>query len=260
MTGLRAKRWKQGLRLATTAFGLGACIATLPHGVSAQTAPATPAPDAAPRMDTDALARAAQNPIAAMISVPFQNNTNFNYGPNGHTQNILNIQPVVPFRLNDDWNVITRTILPVISQPSFAPGEDSTFGLGAVQFSTFLSPAQAGRVIGGGTVVQAPTTTDSALGSNVWGGGPTFVALTMTGPWVLGGLVNNIWSFGGEGRDRYNNFTFQPFINYYFPESPGTYLSFSPLITANWEARSGEQWTVPVGLSGGQIFRVGGSR
>jgi hypothetical protein len=110
---------------------------------------------------------------------------------------------------------------------------------------------------GAGAVVQAPTTTDSALGSNVWGGGPTFVALTMTGPWVLGGLVNNIWSFGGEERNRYNNFTFQPFINYNIPQSPGTYLSFSPLITANWEARSGEQWTVPVGLGAGQIFRIG---
>lgn len=255
MTLGRVMRWERGLRRATAAFVVGTCIVMLPYGLSAQTAPA---PDAAPRMDADALARAAQNPVAAMISVPFQNNTNFNYGPNGHAQNILNIQPVVPFRLNDDWNVITRTVLPVISQPGFAPGEDSTFGLGAVQFSTFLSPAQAGRVIwGAGTVIQAPTTTDSALGSNVWGGGPTFVALTMAGPWVLGGLVNNIWSFGGEGRDRYSNLTVQPFINYNLPRSPGTYLSFSPLITANWEARSGEQWTMPVGLAAGQIFRIG---
>jgi hypothetical protein len=248
------------------ALATGVAVTVLSFGLMTSPASAqqlrgtagAPAAEGAPRMDADALARAAQNPIAAMISVPFQNNTNFNYGPNGHTQNILNIQPVVPFRVNEDWNVITRTILPVISQPSFAPGGDSTFGLGAVQFSTFLSPAQAGRVIwGAGAVVQAPTTTDSALGSNVWGGGPTFVALTMAGPWVLGGLVNNIWSFGGEERNRYNNFTFQPFINYNIPQSPGTYLSFSPLITANWEARSGEQWTVPVGLGAGQIFRIG---
>jgi hypothetical protein len=217
-----------------------------------------PAAEGAPRMDADALARAAQNPVAAMISVPFQNNTNLNYGPRNHTQNILNIQPVIPLGLNDDWNVITRTIVPVISQPGFAPGEGTTFGLGAVQFSAFLSPAQSGRLIWGvGAVAQVPTITDKALGSTAWGVGPTAVALTMAGPWVIGGLVNNIWSMGGEGRNKYNNFTFQPFINYNFPQSPGTYLSFSPLITANWEARSGDQWTVPLGLAAGQIFRIG---
>lgn len=109
-----------------------------------------PAAEGAPRMDADALARAAQNPVAAMISVPFQNNTNLNYGPRNDTQNILNIQPVIPLGLNDDWNVITRTIVPVISQPGFAPGEGTTFGLGAVQFSSFLSPARTGRIIWGG--------------------------------------------------------------------------------------------------------------
>ncbi len=255
LAGRQEERRRRGFRLATAAFTLGACFAALTPRLAAQTA----APDeGGPRMDADALARSAQNPIAAMISVPFQNNTNFNYGPRDHTQNILNIQPVIPFGLNDDWNVITRTIVPVISQPGFAPGEGTTFGVGAVQFSTFLSPAQAGRVIWGvGAVAQAPTITDKALGSTAWGVGPTAVALTMAGPWVIGGLVNNIWSIGGEGRNKYNNFTFQPFINYNFPQSPGTYLSFSPLITANWEARGGEQWTVPVGLGAGQIFRIG---
>jgi hypothetical protein len=251
----QAGRWRRGLRLATTAVILGTCVAALPPPLAAQTAPSA---EGGPRMDTDALARAAQNPIAAMISVPFQNNTNFNYGPRNHTQNILNIQPVLPLGLNDDWNVITRTIVPVISQPGFAPGEGTTFGLGAVQFSAFLSPAQSGRIIWGvGAVAQAPTITDKALGSTAWGVGPTAVALTMAGAWVIGGLVNNIWSMGGEGRNKYNNFTFQPFINYNFPQSPGTYLSFSPLITANWEARGGDQWTVPLGLAAGQIFRIG---
>jgi hypothetical protein len=255
ITAGQAGRWTRGLRLATTTFVLGACVAALPPRLAAQTAPAA---EGAPRMDADALARAAQNPVAAMISVPFQNNTNLNYGPRNHTQNVLNIQPVIPLGLNDDWNVITRTILPVISQPGFPPGEGTTFGLGAVQFSAFLSPAQAGRLIWGvGGVVQAPTITDKALGSRAWGAGPTAVALTMAGPWVIGGLVNNIWSMGGEGRNTYNTFTFQPFINYNFPQSPGTYLSFSPLITANWEARGGDQWTVPVGLAAGQIFRIG---
>jgi hypothetical protein len=215
-------------------------------------------PQANMQGSAEALARAAQNPIAAMISVPFQNNVNFGYGPNEHIQNVLNIQPVVPFRLNEQWNLVTRTILPLISQPGLVPGEGTTFGLGATQFSAFLSPAQPGPLIwGAGAVVQAPTATDSALGSNVWGGGPTIVALTMTGPWVIGGLANNIWSAGGDGLNRYNTLTIQPFVNYNFPESPGTYLSFSPLVTANWEAKSGQQWTVPVGLALGQILRLG---
>jgi len=215
-------------------------------------------PQAGAAGSAEELARAAQNPIAAMISVPFQNNMNFGYGPNDHIQNVLNIQPVVPFSLNEDWNLVTRTILPLISQPGMTPGQGTTFGLGATQFSAFLSPAQAGRLIwGAGAVVQAPTTTDQALGSNVWGGGPSFVALTMAGPWVIGGLVNNIWSAGGEGRNKYNTLTMQPFVNYNFASSPGTYMSFSPLITSNWEAESGQQWTVPLGLALGQILRIG---
>ena len=205
-----------------------------------------------------ALARAVQNPVADLISLPFQNNTNLNYGPRNHTQNVLNIQPVIPVGLNADWNLVTRTILPLISQPGFSPGQGTSFGLGATQASFFLSPARPGEVIwGAGAVVQTPTTTDQALGSNIWGGGPTFVALSMQGPWVIGGLVNNIWSFGGSRAERYNGLTFQPFINYNIPGSPGTYVSFSPIVTANWEARSGQQWTVPLGLAVGQVLPVG---
>ncbi len=224
-------------------------------------AQSTPGGEVRPNATQEAmaeLARAAQNPVADLISLPFQNNTNFNYGPNGHIQNVLNIQPVVPIRLNEDWNLVTRTILPVISQPGLAPGEGTTFGLGATQLNLFLSPNRSGRVIwGAGAVVQAPTTTDRALGSTVWGAGPTFVALTMQGPWVIGGLVNNIWSFGGDPRNRYNVLTAQPFINYNFPHSPGTYLSFSPIITANWDAKSGDVWTVPLGLAVGQVLPIG---
>ena len=124
-------------------------------------------PQAGAAGNAEELARAAQNPIAAMISIPFQNNMNFGYGPNDHIQNVLNIQPVVPFSLNEDWNLVTRTILPLISQPGMTPGQGTTFGLGATQFSALLSPAQAGRLI--------------------WGGGPSFVALTMAGlGWSVG--------------------------------------------------------------------------
>lgn len=205
-----------------------------------------------------ALAQAVQNPVADLISLPFQNNTNFNYGPRNHTQNILNIQPVVPFRLSEDWNLVTRSILPVVSQPGMTSGQGTTFGLGAAQASFFLSPVRPGSIIwGAGPAVQAPTTTNQALGSNIWGAGISGVALTMRGPWVLGGLVSNIWSFGGSRQDSYNILTAQPFINYNIPHRPGAYLSFSPIITANWEAKSGQQWTVPLGLAVGQVMPIG---
>ncbi|MBS7792352.1 hypothetical protein KTR66_20335 [Roseococcus sp. SDR] len=212
------------------------------------------------QLSLGALARIAQNPLAKVYSVPFQNNTNLGTGPRKQTENILNIQPVLPFGLNDDWNLITRTVFPVTSQPGLSPGQGSSFGLGATQGSFFLSPARqtAGIGWGAGILVQAPTVTEPALGSRVWGAGPSGIALTMRGPWVVGTLLNNVWSFGGGPQDAYNTFTFQPLINYNFAHSPGTYLSTQPLITADWLAPPGQRWTVPVGLALGQVFRVHG--
>lgn len=207
-----------------------------------------------------ALAREAQNPLARMYSLPFQNNTNLQMGPRGHTQNILNIQPVLPFGLNDDWNLITRSVLPVTSQPGMMPGQGTSFGLGALQTSLFLSPARRTDGIGwgAGVLVQAPTTTDMALGSNLWGAGPSGIMLAQGGPWVVGTLINNIWSFGGGPHNAINSFTFQPLINFNVAHSPGTYISTQPLITADWLAPAGQRWTVPVGLALGQVFRVSG--
>ncbi len=107
--------------------------------------------------DTEALAKAAQNPIAAMISLPFQNNTTFNVGAENQTQNVLNIQPVIPVKLDAEWNLITRTILPVISQPGFVPGQDRTNGIGDMQLELFVSPAKPGKLIwGAGPILQLP--------------------------------------------------------------------------------------------------------
>jgi hypothetical protein len=207
---------------------------------------------------SEELAKLAQNPIASLISVPFQSNTNFGFGPEDGTQNILNIQPVIPVTLNKDWNLITRTILPLIWQPELGPLQDSTFGLGDTQFSAFLSPSNAkGWIWGVGAVAQLPTHTDSALGNDNWGLGPTAVALHLEqgSPWVYGLLVNNVWSLGTSDDDpAYNNGLVQPFVNYNLPG--GTYLTSAPVITVNWEAE-GEQWTVPVGGGIGRIFRLG---
>ena len=145
------------------------------------------------------LAKAAQNPIASMISLPFQNNTNTNYGPEEKTQNILNIQPVWPFSVGENWNLITRTIIPVMSQPALTPNGERTSGLGDVSFSGFLSPKVAGKWIWGAGGVALLPTGDNELTADKWGLGPSFVALTFDGAWVYGGLINNIWSVSGSG-------------------------------------------------------------
>lgn len=207
------------------------------------------------------LAKAAQNPVADMISLPFQNNTNFNAGPYDKTQNVLNIQPVYPVHLNEDWNLITRTILPVISQPATAPGQDREFGLGDIQFSTFFSPkapTASGWIWGAGVVAQLDTATDDRLGQGAWGLGPTAVALRSQNAWLYGALINNVWSVSEDsGRNDVNQMLIQPFINYNFPDIPGRYLTFAPIITANWEASSSNTWTVPLGLGIGQIMKFG---
>ena len=199
--------------------------------------------------ETSGLAKASQNPVGDLISLPFQNNLNLDVGPDDRTQNILNIQPVYPLKISSRFNLITRTILPVISQP--APGDDRTFGLGDVNFTGFISPRQPGKVIwGAGPALVFPTATDEVLGTEKWSAGPSVVVLTMPGSWVVGGLVSNVWSFAGDSdRSSVNSFLFQYFVNYNYPS--GWYFTSAPIITANWEASSGNRWTVPFGGGAG---------
>ena len=203
------------------------------------------------------LAKKTQNPVADLISIPLQNNMGFGIGPNNRTRNDLNIQPVVPFNLNSEWNLITRTILPIIKQPTLSTTSDDTWGLSATQFSAFLSPAKSSPVIWGvGPILQLPTTTNDVLGSRKWGAGPTAVALTMQGPWVFGILGNQVWSFAGSNdRPNESKFLTQYFINYNFGQ--GWYLTSAPIVTADWQAGSGNKWTVPVGGGFGKVFRIG---
>jgi hypothetical protein len=206
--------------------------------------------------DTAALAKQAQNPIANLISLPFQNNTTFDNDPQGEASNVLNIQPVWPFVLGRGFNLITRTILPVVSQPGRTPGEDRQNGLGDMTFTAFLvPPAEDGVTWGLGPVALFPTATDGRLGSDKWGLGPSLVILTMPGNWVIGTLLSNVWSVGGSGDQDVNFFTWQYFINYNMPG--GWYLTSAPIMTANWEASSGNKWTVPVGGGVGKIFLIG---
>lgn len=216
------------------------------------------APAMAEMSATD-LAKLAQNPVGNLISIPFQNNTNLNYGPEQGTQNILNVQPVIPVSINQDWNIITRTIVPVVWQPSLGPDINRTSGIGDTVFTAFLSPANPGKWIwGAGPVVQLPTNTSDELGNGNWGLGPSFVLLRIEhgNPWVYGALVNNVWSLTDDQHGGYyNNGLIQPFLNYNF--KGGLYLTSAPIITANWTADSDNRWTLPVGGGVGKIFHLG---
>lgn len=210
-------------------------------------------------ISTEELAKIAQNPVGNLISVPLQNNTNLNYGPEKHTQNILNIQPVIPIEITSDWNIITRTILPIVSQPALSPTDNRTTGTGDMVFTAFLSPSKPGSLIwGAGPVLQLPTNSDADLGNKNWGMGFSGVVLHLDkgSPWVYGALLNNIWSLTSNKQGgAYNNATLQPFINYNLPS--GLYLTSSPIITANWEADNRQRWTVPLGGGIGKIFHFG---
>jgi hypothetical protein len=201
------------------------------------------------------LAKKTQNPVADLISVPFQNNFNFGAGTNDATIYILNVQPVIPLKLTEDWNLITRTIMPIINQPSLFPGDESAFGLGDINPTLFLSPAKPGKLIWGvGPTFTLPTATDSRLGSGKWSMGPAAVALTMQGPWVVGALANQQWSFAGWRDQAVSQLLIQPFVNYNLPDA--WYLVSAPIITANWEASSGNKWTVPLGGGVGKLFKL----
>ena len=206
------------------AFRYGCTVA-----LAAATAAAGPA---RADMSAEELAKLAQNPVGNVISLPFQNNTNLNFGPQKGTQNILNIQPVIPIQIDKDWNVITRTILPIVWNPSLGPGDGATSGIGDLQFTAFLSPAHPGKLIWGiGPIVQAPTNSNAELGNKNWGLGPSVVVLHLAPgePWVYGVLANNVWSLTSDKQGgSYNNGLIQPFLNYNF--KGGFYLMIGLMI------------------------------
>ncbi len=211
----------------------------------------------------DDLAKAAQNPIANMISVPFQNNTNFGLGPEDRTQNVLNFQPVFPIPLGcGEWTLINRMIIPIMHQPDITSSSGSWDGVGDINLSCFVVPPVLGKwMVGVGPVINFPTAAPH-LGKKEWAFGVSAVALTMPGKWVIGCLVSNIWSpsqsdrLGGAGEsDVVNSFLMQPFINYNLPNK--WYLVTAPIVTADWTAPSDNQWTVPVGGGIGKIVKFG---
>jgi hypothetical protein len=189
-----------------------------------------------------------------------QNNSNFGVYPGYRTQDVLNIQPVIPIGISKDWNLIVRWIAPIVYQPlPNQPGTPETgqYGLGDMVPSFFISPKNPGKLIWGiGPVLQLPTATSTYLGQGKLGLGPTAVALLQPGHWTLGALVNNVWSVAGSGsRPDVNQFLLQYFINYNLKK--GWYITWQPTLTANWEAPSGSQWVVPFGGGVGRIMKLG---
>jgi hypothetical protein len=254
----RASKVKRGvLALVILLSFTGSVVAQdTPIGVPGTQVATEETPAAA--TNADALRKAAQNPIASLISVPVQNNNNFGIGPDGRVQDILNIQPVIPARLSDKWNLITRVITPIVYQPTVSqPINQGAYGFGDLNPSFFLVPAKTSRVIWGvGPTVVLPTATNPVLGQGKWSIGPSLVVLAQPGKWTLGVLVSNVFSFAGQSsRPAVNQMLFQYFINYNLQH--GWYITWQPTLTANWEATNGGRWVVPFGGGLGRIMKLG---
>jgi hypothetical protein len=207
--------------------------------------------------------KAAQNPIASMISVPFQENWNFGIGAADRVQNVFVIQPVIPVSLGAHWNVITRWVAPIIYQPLSIPQESGpplqtgAYAFGDMQPQFFFSPKKSGAVTwGAGPIFLVPTASQALLSQGKFGIGPTFVALAQPKFGTIGVLVNNIWSVAGHAdKPDVNQFYLQPFMNYNLKKA--WYLSLTTSgITANWERTTG-RWVVPIGGGPGRVWRFG---
>lgn len=207
----------------------------------------------------DALARQLSNPISSLISVPFQLNADYGAGVDGEgAMYTLNIQPVIPFRLNKDWNVISRTVLPLVGREDVFPGASGAWGTGDTMQSFFFSPeaAPGGLIWGVGPVFLLPTASDDVLGSEKWGVGPTAVVLKQEGPWTIGALANHVWSFAGEeDRANVNQSYLQPFVGYALGRGQTVQVSIDA--SYDWE---NEQWNAPMNLSYSRVFAIGRQR
>lgn len=203
------------------------------------------------------LAKKLANPVAALISVPFQYNFDNNYGRNDDgSVSRLNIQPVIPITLNEEWNVISRVILPLLDYNDIPfKGMDKS-GLGDTVASLFLSPkdpTERGWIWGAGPVFLLPTATDDMLGGEKWGAGPTAVVLKQVGPWTAGALVNHIWSVAGEdNRDDVSATLIQPFLS--FITKTKTTFGINSESTYDWK---NDGWSVPVNFTVSQLFKIG---
>ncbi len=236
------------------------CALAIPTGrASAETESADPAQAESGGGGAD-LAKKLANPVASLVSVPLQSNWDFGAGPGDDgLRYTLNVQPVIPITLNEKWNVISRTIVPVIYQDDVIPNEGNQFGLGDTLQRLFFSPKSPGPVgliWGAGPALFLPTGCADFLRSGKWAAGPTVVALVQRGPWTVGGLANHLWSYAStKYHDDFPDIdaTFmQPFVNY--TTHNATSFLVNTETTYDWE---GEEWTVPINFGVLQMFKLG---
>ena len=226
----------RALRLAA----LAACLVALPAAAS----------------DAE-LAKQALNPIAALISLPLQYNYDRDIGPvKEGDKSQLNIQPVIPFSIGADWNLISRTIVPLVSQQDVAPGAGTDSGVGDITQSLFFSPKKptaGGWIWGAGPVLLLPTGSEDRLTADKWGLGPTAVVLRQQNGWTVGALANHIWSVAGDGDRKDISATFlQPFLSY----TTRTFTTFGVNTESTYDWKS-EQWSVPVNFTVTQMLKTG---
>lgn len=207
--------------------------------------------------DAAGLAKKLANPVAALISVPLQLNYDSGFGPEGDGDKwVLNLQPVVPISIDEKWNLISRTILPVVSQHDLFPGAGTQSGISDIVQSVFFSPKEptaSGWIWGIGPVFLLPTGSSDLLTADKWGAGPTAVVLKQDGPWTYGALGNHLWSFAGDdARGEISTTFLQPFLTYGTPT--GWSYTLQTESTYDWQ---GEQWTVPVNAAVSKVTKIG---
>ena len=202
------------------------------------------------------LAKKLNNPVADLISVPIQGNWDTGIGPEDADRTTINVQPVIPITLNETWNVISRTILPIIDAESPVSGGSDESGLGDVTQSFFFSPkapTEAGWIWGAGPALLIPTASDDVLGTGKWAAGPTAVVLKQENGWTLGALGNHLWSYAGDSdRSEVNATYLQPFLAY--TTKTYTTLTLNTESTYDW---NDSQWTVPINLVASQLVKIG---
>jgi hypothetical protein len=210
----------------------------------------------ADRTESADLAKKLSNPVSDLVSVPLQFNWEANVGPSKLTRFVLNVQPVMPFAISPKLNLITRVIMPLVSQPPLFEGGTATFGVSDITTSFFLSPTQlTSFTLGVGPVVVLPSTSEPTLGSGKWSAGPTAVALKQQGPWTYGALWNQTWSFSGDpSREDVNQMFLQPFLAYQATHT--VTLTVQSETSANWEADD-QKWTVPINVVVGKLATFG---
>ena len=258
---------RKGRRRVLAATTIGWMLIAVTATVSrAQRTETDSARDVRHNKEAASLAKAAQNPVANMVSLPMQYNYYTNGGLGQASEMVLNVQPVVPLPIGKNWLIVSRTIVPFASIPlplgSTVVGGNSAIapqigGIADIQEQAYFTSSKPGKFTWAlGPIFSFPTATNRLARTGQWGLGPTAVGLTMPGPWVIGTLINNVWRIGGDAHGHVlNTFTLQPFVNYNLAHAWA--ISTAPLITSDWSTREGGRWTVPIGLGVSKITHVG---